>query len=70
MNIISLSQKLFSRGKFQRDITINVSHFIIPKIRDHSQLQILSRQIFGKENNKITSIYKYVQNKNKNGNIF
>ena len=66
INIILLSQNLFSCGKFQRDITLNVSHFIITKIRDHSQLQILSRQIFGKENNnKITSIYKYVHNKNK-----
>ena len=70
INIILLSQNLFSRGKYQRDITLNVSHFIITKIRDKSQLQILSRQIFGKENfNKLMFIYDHVHNKSKWGHI-
>ena len=70
INIILLSQNLFSRGKYQRDITLNVSHFIITKIRDKSQLQILSRQIFGKENfNKLMFIYDHVHNENKWGHI-
>lgn len=70
INIILLSQNLFSRGKYQRDITLNVSHFIITKIRDKSQLQILSRQIFGKENfNKLTFIYNHVHNEEKWGHI-
>ena len=70
INIILLSQNLFSRGKYQRDITLNVSHFIITKIRDKSQLQILSRQIFGKENfNKLMFIYDHVHNESKWGHI-
>ena len=70
INIILLSQNLFSRGKYQRDITLNVSHFIITKIRDKSQLQILSRQIFGKENfNKLMFIYNHVHNEEKWGHI-
>ena len=65
-HIIFITQSLFKSGKYSRDISLNANYFIITKIRDLSQIQTLSRQIFGKKTSlSIVEIYQYILSKNK-----
>jgi hypothetical protein len=46
-SVFFLSQNIFSKGKFARDITLNSSYMIIFRNpRDQQQVQILARQIY------------------------
>ena len=46
-SVFFLSQNIFSKGKFARDITLNSSYMIIFRNpRDQRQVQILARQIY------------------------
>ena len=46
-SVFFITQNIFSKGKFARDITLNSSYMIIFRNpRDQQQLQILSRQIY------------------------
>ena len=70
INLIILTQNLLSKAKFQRDITLNMTHFLITRVRDLSQLQVLSRQIFGKEYfNKISVVYQFIHKHEKWGHL-
>lgn len=64
---VILSQNIFyTKGKYSRDISLNASHFIILRSRDLSQLTVLSRQLYGKENsNKILDVYQFIVKKYK-----
>ena len=63
---ILLSQNLFAKGKFSRDLILNCSHIILLRTRDLSQLSILSRQIYGKGfSNKIPDVYNFIAKKYK-----
>ena len=67
---ILITQNLLSKARFQRDISLNATHFILFKIRDLSQIQILTRQIYGKDyGNRILDIYKYIQKTQKFGHL-
>ena len=47
---VLITQNIFyARGKYSRDISLNATHFIILKSRDLSQLNVLSRQVYGLE---------------------
>ena len=63
ISVFLLCQNLFfSRGKYARDISLNATHFILLKLRDLNQIQILANQIFGKgESSKILDVYKLIQ---------
>ena len=62
ISTLLITQNLLSKACFQRDISLNATHFILFKIRDLSQIQILTRQIYGKDyGNNIVNIYKYIQ---------
>ena len=58
---ILISQNLFGKGKYSRDIVLNCSHIILLKTRDLSQFSILSRQIYGKGlSSKLPDVYKFI----------
>ena len=69
LSVILLTQNLFyTSGKFSRDISLNVTHFILLRLRDLNQIQIIGTQIFGK-NHSVLKIYKYIMNKYKYGHL-
>ena len=65
INVVLITQNIFyTKGKYSRDISLNASHFLILRSRDLSQLTVLSRQLYGKENsNKILDVYKCIVKK-------
>ena len=65
INVVLITQNIFyTKGKYSRDISLNASHFIILRSRDLSQLTVLSRKLYGKENsNKILDVYKFIVKK-------
>ena len=67
INIILITQNIFyTKGKYSRDCSLNANYFLILKSRDVSQLTVLSRQIYGKNNsNKILDVYNYIVKKYK-----
>ena len=68
--ILICQNMFFSQGKYSRDITLNASHIILLKMRDLTQIQILARQIFGKNySNRILEIYKFIQKNYKWGHL-
>ena len=70
ISTLLITQNLLSKARFQRDISLNATHFILFKIRDLSQIQILTRQIYGKDyGNNIVDIYKYIQKTQKFGHL-
>ena len=70
ISTLLITQNLLSRGRFQRDISLNATHFILFKIRDLSQIQILARQIYGKDYAKtIVDVYKFIQKTQKFGHL-
>lgn len=48
-----VSQNLFPRGLYARTISLNCTHFLLLKQRDLGQIEILGRQLFGRERAKI-----------------
>ena len=66
LSIILISHNLFfSRGKYSRDISLNVTHFILMKLRDVNQIFYLASQIYGKlEAKKVVKIYQYILENN------
>ena len=53
LSIILITQNLFPRSsKYHRDITLNASHMILLRQRDLNQVEVLLRQIVGKESSK------------------
>ena len=61
LSSVLISQNLFARGKFSRDLVLNCTHIILLRSRDLSQFSILSRQIYGKDfSSKIPDVYKYI----------
>ena len=60
--IIICQNLFFSKSKYSRDISLNVTHFILLKLRDLNQIEYLSRQIFGKNGvKKVLEVYKFIQ---------
>ena len=60
--IIICQNLFFSKSKYARDISLNVTHFILLKLRDLNQIEYLSRQIFGKNGVKrVLEVYKFIQ---------
>ena len=62
ISVILICQNLFvPKARFARDISLNATHFILLRLRDLNQIQILASQIFGKKNSvKVLEIYKYI----------
>ena len=62
ISIILITHNLFvTKAKYSRDISLNMTHVILMKLRDLNQVQILGKQIFGKkESQKVLDIYKYI----------
>jgi len=59
LGIIFLSQNMFAKGKYSRDISLNCNYIIVTKnVRDCTQLGYLSRQVFPKEKNFLPDIFK------------
>ena len=47
-SVFFLTQNIFSKGKYSRDISLNTNYMILFKNpRDQQQFQILARQIYG-----------------------
>lgn len=65
ISTILITQNIFyTKGKYSRDCSLNANYFLILKSRDKSQLTVLSRQIYGKENsNKILDVYNFIVKK-------
>ena len=66
LSIILISHNLFfSRARYSRDISLNVTHFILMKLRDVNQIFYLASQIYGKiEAKKVVKIYQYILENN------
>ena len=47
LSTILISQNIFPRGRFARDVSLNASHFILTRVRDVSSVETLGRQLFG-----------------------
>ena len=62
ISVILITHNLFlGKAKYSRDISLNMTHVILMKLRDLNQVQILAKQIFGKKDSqKVLDIYKYI----------
>ena len=70
ISILFLSQNMYANGKFSRSIALNCSHFILMKIRDLSQVELLGRQIYGKKKaSEFVDIYKKALSYQKFGHL-
>ena len=49
ISTIFITQNLFFSGKFERSIPLNCSHYILMRNRDLGQIEVLGRQLFGKQ---------------------
>lgn len=59
ISVIFITQNLYMSGKHSRNISLNCSHFLLLRQRDLSQINLLGRQIFGKDHaSSFTEIYK------------
>lgn len=59
LSVIMITQNLFMKGPFARDISLNATHFILLRMRDLGQVECLIRQIYGKRNvANVLEIYK------------
>ena len=52
ISTIFITQNLFPKGKFARDVSLNATHFILTRMRDLSAIEILGRQLFGSKHAK------------------
>ena len=48
ISIIFITQNLFFSGRHARNISLNASHYILTKNRDMGQVELLGRQLFGR----------------------
>ena len=53
ISAILITQNLFMQGKYARSISLNCTHFLLLKQRDLGQIEILGRQLFGREKAKV-----------------
>jgi len=62
VSTIFLTQNIFAKGKFSRDISLNANYICLMKnIRDNQQIDYLSRQIFTKHRHFLSDIFsKYL----------
>lgn len=61
LSVIMITQNIFFPGKFARTISLNTSHYLLMKNRDHNQIETLARQIHGRERAKqVIDIYKNI----------
>ena len=59
LSVILITQNLFMKGPFARDISLNATHFILLRMRDLGQIENLARQIYGKRYvSDVLEIYK------------
>ena len=54
LSVILITQNVFMKGPFARDISLNATHFILLRMRDFGQVENLARQIYGKR--KVTDV--------------
>ena len=71
VSVVFVTQNIFSRGKYSRDISLNASHIILLRVRDISQIKTLGGQIFGpgKPTNNFTSVYQELVSNKRYGYI-
>lgn len=71
VSVILICQNLFvPKAKYARDISLNATHFILLRLRDLNQIQILASQIFGKKNSiQVLEIYKFIHKNYKWGHL-
>ena len=53
ISAILISQNLFMQGKYARSISLNCTHFLLLKQRDLGQIEVLGRQLYGREKAKV-----------------
>ena len=59
ISVLFITQNLFFGGKHARNISLNASHYILTKNRDRGQVEVLGRQLFGKNKGyEFGEIYK------------
>ena len=59
ISTIFITQNLFFSGKFARSIALNCSHYILMRNRDLGQIEVLGRQLFGKnKGSSFVDLYK------------
>lgn len=59
LSSILISQNLFMQGKYARSISLNCTHFVLLKQRDLGQIELLGRQLYGRDRAQaFLSIYK------------
>ena len=60
ISAILISQNLFMQGKYARSISLNCTHFLLLKQRDLGQIEVLGRQLYGREKAKVfLKAYRY-----------
>ena len=59
ISTIFITQNLFFSGKFGRSVALNCSHYILMRNRELGQIEVLGRQLFGKNKaSAFVDIYK------------
>ena len=59
LSVVMITQNLFMKGPYARDISLNATHFILMRLRDLVQVECLMRQIYGKSRAAyVLEIYK------------
>ena len=59
LSVVMITQNLFMKGPYARDISLNATHFILLRMRDLAQVECLMRQIYGKKHAAhVLEIYK------------
>ena len=53
ISAILISQNIFMQGKYARRISLNCTHFLLLKQRDLGQIEVLGRQLYGREKAKV-----------------
>ena len=68
ISTIFITQNIFFSGKFARSIALNCSHYLLMRNRDLGQIEVLGRQLFGKnKGSSFVDIYKKVHTVNTYG---
>ena len=59
ISTLFLSQNLFQKGRFAREISLNCHYFVLMKnLRDINQIEYFSRQVYGKNAGALVESYK------------
>ena len=58
ISVIMVCQNMFYKGKYTRDLSLNVTCFILLRQRDLVQIEVLGRQNFGKRAKEFVEIYE------------